>query len=160
MPSGFVFLALLARFGLAMTNAGEAFSTGFEKFDTALTSVGIAVDEYSDRANAVSGSSKGGGASTGAALMVGTADICTAAVSCTEDVDGSATGFASKCGVSVGVGATYGAEYSCATVFGFLVSEASPLYAAAKARPTPKAKPDSSRSISNPIMSYLFLSTI
>ena len=64
------------------------------------------------------------------------------------------------CGVSAGVGATNGAEYGCATTLVFFESEATPLYAAAQTSPTPKAKPDSSRSISNPMMSYLFISTI
>ena len=64
-----------------MTKAGAAFSTGFAKFETALTSVGIAVVEYSDLPNVVSDSSNGGGASTVGALIVGTAEICTAGVS-------------------------------------------------------------------------------
>lgn len=160
MPSGDDFLGLLARFGLAMTIAGAAFSTGFTKFPTALTSVGSGVDENSDLVNAVSGSSNGGGASVVCALIVGTIAFCTAGVSCVEEVVGCATGISRMCGPLVGVGATYGVACGCATTLVLLESEAIPLYAAAQISPNPKAKPDSSRSISSPIMSYLFLSTI
>lgn len=159
VPSEDVFRALLTRFGLVMTSAGAAFSIGFAKLATAFTSVGIGVDESSDLVNAVSGSSNGGGAS-GCVLIVGTIGACAKGVPWAEEVVGSATGLPCMYRVSAGADAIYGAEYGCVTTLVFLESEATPLYAAAHISPTPKAKLDSSRSISNPIMSYLFLSRV
>jgi hypothetical protein len=58
-----VFLGRLARFGREMTNAGVAFSTGLVMFETAVTSVGIAVDEIVFSVYAAWGCSNGAGAS-------------------------------------------------------------------------------------------------
>jgi hypothetical protein len=58
-----VFLVRLARFGRGMTNAGVAASTGLAMLLTAVTSVGIAVDEIVFSVYAACGCSNGAGAS-------------------------------------------------------------------------------------------------
>jgi hypothetical protein len=75
VPSGDIFLARRDLFGLAITSAAVAFSTGFVMLVTAVTSVGSAVDDTAGLVYAVCGSSNGGGAS--ASFVTGVIELST-----------------------------------------------------------------------------------